>query len=91
MSKTLKEEKKRIIEERIIDMGWCLYENELTLREVAKRFKVSKTTAHRYLTKRLPELSTPLAKEVEKVLEKNKSERSVRGGQATKNKYSLKK
>ena len=76
------------IEERIIAEAWCLYENELTVREVAKRFKVSKTTVHTDMRKKLPRIMNLLAIEVDKILTKNKAERHIRGGEATKRKYS---
>lgn len=77
------------IEERVMKEAWCLYENELTVREVARRFGVSKSTVHKDLVKRLPEIMSLLAKAVEEVLRKNKAERHIRGGEATKRKYSL--
>lgn len=76
------------IEERVIAEAWCLYENELTVREVAKRFKVSKTTVHIDMRKKLPRIMNLLAIEVDKVLSKNKAERHIRGGEATRRKYS---
>ena len=83
-------ERQKKIEERVISEAWSMYENELTVREVASRFKVSKSTVHIDLTKRLPEIMNQLAKSVDEVLQKNKAERHIRGGEATKRKYSLK-
>jgi len=83
--------RKKEIEARVLDEAWCLYENELTVREVAKRFGVSKSTVHKDLRERLPIIMNQLAKIVEEVLKKNKAERHIRGGEATKRKYSLKK
>ena len=79
------------MEDRVLREAWCLYENELTVREVAKRFKVSKSTVHKDLRERLPMIMNQLSKCVNEVLEKNKAERHIRGGEATKRKYSLKK
>ena len=83
-------ERQKKIEERVISEAWSMYENELTVREVASRFKVSKSTVYIDLTKRLPEIMNQLAKCVDEVLQKNKAERHIRGGEATKRKYSLK-
>ena len=77
------------IEARVLKEAWCFYENELTVREVARRFGVSKSTVHKDLVKRLPEIMSLLAKAVEEVLRKNKAERHIRGGEATKRKFSL--
>ena len=75
------------MERRVLDEAWCLYENNLTVREVASRFGVSKSTVHKDLTERLPEIMNQLAKYVDEVLKKNKAERHIRGGEATKRKY----
>jgi putative DeoR family transcriptional regulator (stage III sporulation protein D) len=58
-----------------------------TIRETAKKFQISKSTIHKDVTERLEEINPSLAKEVKMVLEKNKSERHIRGGMATKQKY----
>lgn len=57
-------------------------ENESTVRETAKHFGISKSSVHKYLTKVMPN------KVSAEILKKNKEERHIRGGQATKNKYS---
>ena len=87
----MKETKRQEMERRILAEAWCLYENELTVREVATRFNVSKSTVHMDLKERLPEIMNQLAKCVDEILQNNKSERHIRGGEATKRKYSLKK
>lgn len=58
-----------------------------TVRAAGKQFHVSKSTVHKDVTERLRLLNPPLYREVKKVLEKNKSERHVRGGMATRRKY----
>lgn len=58
-----------------------------TVRQTAKTFGVSKSTIHKDVTERLKEINPSLAKEVKNVLDKNKSERHIRGGLATKLKY----
>ena len=62
-------------------------EKQTTVRQTAKVFGVSKSTVHKDVTERLEEIYPLLAREVKLVLEKNKSERHIRGGMATKLKY----
>ena len=62
-------------------------DHQSTVREAAKIFSISKSTVHKDVTERLEEINPDLAKEVKTVLEKNKSERHIRGGMATKLKY----
>ena len=75
------------IEERAIVVAKYILEKNTTVRQTAKTFGVSKSTIHKDVTERLEEINPSLAKEVKKVLEKNKSERHIRGGLATKLKY----
>ena len=75
------------IEERAIVVAKYILEKNTTVRQTAKTFGVSKSTIHKDVTERLEEINPSLAQEVKKVLEKNKSERHIRGGLATKLKY----
>ncbi|MGL6105550.1 sporulation transcriptional regulator SpoIIID [Romboutsia sp.] len=75
------------IEERAIVVAKYILEKNTTVRQTAKTFGVSKSTIHKDVTERLEEINPALAKEVKTVLEKNKSERHIRGGMATKMKY----
>ena len=75
------------IEERAIIVAKYILEKNTTVRQTAKTFGVSKSTIHKDVTERLEEINPDLAKEVKTVLEKNKSERHIRGGMATKLKY----
>ena len=75
------------IEQRAIIFGNYILEKKTTVRQTAKVFGVSKSTVHKDVTERLEEVYPLLAKEVKQVLEKNKSERHIRGGMATKLKY----
>ena len=75
------------IEERAIIVAKYILEKNTTVRQTARTFGVSKRTIHKDITERLEEINPSLAKEVKKVLEKNKSERHIRGGLATKLKY----
>ena len=58
-----------------------------TVRDTAKVFGVSKSTVHKDVTERLRHENPHLYKQVKKILEKNKQERHIRGGMATKRKY----
>lgn len=82
---------KGYIEERAIKMAEYIVENKSTVRQTAKVFGISKSTVHKDVTQRLQNISPGLANEARKVLDVNKSERHIRGGLATKNKYVLKK
>ncbi len=75
------------IEERAVVVAKYILEKNTTVRQTAKTFGVSKSTIHKDVTERLEEINPNLAKEVKKVLDKNKSERHIRGGMATKMKY----
>ncbi|MFR5746063.1 MAG: sporulation transcriptional regulator SpoIIID [Romboutsia timonensis] len=75
------------IEERALDVAKYILDKKTTVRQTAKTFGVSKSTIHKDVTERLEEINPTLAKEVKMVLEKNKSERHIRGGMATKLKY----
>lgn len=78
---------KDYIEERAMGIGVYIIENNATVRQTAKAFGVSKSTVHKDVTDRLAQLNPSLAAAARKVLEVNKSERHIRGGMATKEKY----
>ncbi|GIQ61984.1 hypothetical protein PACILC2_05520 [Paenibacillus cisolokensis] len=75
------------IKERTIKIGRCIVETKHTVRTIAKEFGVSKSTVHKDLTERLPEINPDLADQVKHILEYHKSIRHLRGGEATKIKY----
>ena len=62
-------------------------ENNATVRQTAKQFRISKSTVHKDVTDRLLQINPSLAREARKVLDTNKSERHIRGGMATREKY----
>ena len=76
------------IEERAIKLAHYIIESKDTVRGAAKRYGISKSTVHKDLSERLLKINPVLAKEVRKILDKNKAERHIRGGMATKLKYS---
>ena len=79
---------KDYIEERTIEVANYIIENKSTVRAAAKYFNISKSTIHKDITERLGKINKNLANEVRKILDENKSERHLRGGMATKKKYS---
>ena len=78
---------KEYIEERAIAIANYIIETNATVRQTAKRFGVSKSTVHKDVVERLPQFNMSLAQNARKVLDVNKSERHIRGGLATKEKY----
>jgi len=75
-------------QERCVSLGKYIIGNNATVREAAKIYGISKSTVHQDITTRLEKTNPALHKEVKAVLEKNKQERHIRGGMATKLKYS---
>lgn len=75
------------VEERAVKLGEYIIEKKTTVRDSAKVFGISKSTVHKDLTARLPRLNPGLYKEVRAVLDLNKEERHLRGGEATRRKY----
>lgn len=78
---------KEYIEERAVSIAEYIIEHDATVRQTAKAFGVSKSTVHKDVTTRLEAINPTLAKRARKVLDVNKSERHIRGGMATKEKY----
>ena len=75
------------IEQRAIEIGHYIIEEGTTVRKAAKKFGISKSTVHKDLTDRLFEIDPVLYKDARVVLDINKSERHIRGGKATREKY----
>ena len=75
------------IEMRVRAVCDYMIENKATVRQAANRFGVSKSTIHKDLTERLPELDKNRYEQVKHVLANNKAERHLRGGEATRQKY----
>ena len=75
------------IEERAVRVAQYIIETEDTVRGAAKKFGISKSSIHKDVSQRLLNINYALAMEVRKVLDKNKAERHIRGGMATKLKY----
>lgn len=78
---------KDYIEERAIEVGNYIIETKATVRQTAKKLGISKSTVHKDVTERLRAINPVLAGEARKILDLNKSERHIRGGLATREKY----
>lgn len=76
------------IEDRAIELAHYIIDSKDTVRGAAKKFGISKSTVHKDVSERLEKINPVLAKEVRKILDENKAERHIRGGMATKLKYS---
>ena len=76
------------IEERAINLAHYIIDSKDTVRGTAKKFWISKSTVHKDVSERLKKINPSLAKEVRIILDENKAERHIRGGMATKLKYS---
>ena len=75
------------IEERAVELAHYIIDTKDTVRGAAKRFGVSKSTVHKDVTERLMKINPSLAGEAKKVLDDNKAERHIRGGETTRQKY----
>lgn len=75
------------MEERACELGNYIVEHKATVRAVAKRFGLSKSSVHKDVTSRLYWIDRALYEQVRAVLEENKRERHLRGGAATREKY----
>ncbi len=76
------------IEERATELAHYIIDSKDTVRGAAKKFGISKSTVHKDVSERLKKINPSLAKEVRIILDENKAERHIRGGMATKLKYS---
>lgn len=74
-------------EERAVRLGEYIVATGATVRTAAERFGISKSTVHKDVTTRLRCQNQELFREVQQVLDRNKAERHLRGGAATKEKY----
>lgn len=72
---------------RVINVSQYILETAATVRQAAKVFNVSKSTIHKDVTERLPRINPQMACQVRSILDVNKAERHIRGGEATRRKY----
>lgn len=75
------------LDDRAVRLGTYIAEHGATVRQAAAVFGISKSTVHKDITVRLPQLHAGLSAQVRDIIEKNKQERHIRGGLATKRKY----
>ncbi len=75
------------IYQRVLEISDYILKTEATVRQVARNFGVSKSTVHKDVTERLPQINRHLALQIKRILDKNKAERHLRGGEATRRKY----
>ncbi len=74
-------------DDRAVMLGEYIIDTGATVRATAKVFKISKSTVHKDVSEKLYYINRELYRQVKEVLEKNKSERHIRGGLATRRKY----
>ena len=75
------------LEQRACELAVYMIETGATVRSAAAQFGISKSTVHKALTQQLRQCNYTLYQQVRHVLDKNKQERHIRGGMATKRKY----
>lgn len=75
------------VDERAVRLAEYIIEHDATVRAAAQEFHISKSTVHKDVTERLRAVSPSLYAEVRAVLERNKAQRHIRGGLATRQKY----
>ncbi len=75
------------LDDRALRLGSYIAEHGATVRSTAAVFGISKSTVHKDITVRLPQLHAGLYQQVRQIIETNKQERHIRGGLATKRKY----
>lgn len=77
------------IEQRVMEVAKYIIDSKATIRKTAKVFGVSKSAIHKDIIERLPKVNPSIAEEAQRVIGVNKIERHIRGGRATKLKYSI--
>ena len=75
------------IRKRAVKIAYHILQTSDTVRQTADVFGISKSTVHKDVSERLPRIDKKLAEKVRIVLEKNRAERHIRGGEATRQKY----
>ncbi|CFX03318.1 Sporulation stage III, transcriptional regulator SpoIIID [Syntrophomonas zehnderi OL-4] len=76
------------IRKRAVKVAAHIIQTSDTVRQTAEVFGISKSTVHKDVSERLPKINGQMAEQVKNILEKNKAERHLRGGEATRKKYS---
>lgn len=78
---------KEDMERRAVRLAQYMIETDATVRSAGTQFGISKSTVHKDLTQRLRRVDPNLYRQVRTVLDRNKEERHIRGGLATRRKY----
>ena len=78
---------KKPLEERACELAVYIIETGATVRSAAKHYHISKSTVHKDISQRLQSYNPALYDQVRQVLDRNKQERHIRGGMATRRKY----
>ena len=76
-----------LIIKRVMDEAYYMLDTKKTIREIAKKFKVSKSTVHKDLHERLVEIDTKIFKHIDEILKYHINIRHIRGGESTRKKY----
>lgn len=76
-----------LVEKRAVNIAEYIINSKCTIRQAARAFDVSKSTVHKDISSRMPEISMNLYIKARNVIEENLAERHLRGGIATHNKY----
>ena len=79
------------IRRRVLEITDHMLQTRATVRQTARLFNVSKSTVHKDVTERLPSINKQLASAVKLILDQNKAERHIRGGEATRRNYKARK
>ena len=79
--------KQNYLKERSEVLADFVIENSATVRYTAAHFGISKSTVHKDVTSELRAINLSLYEQVYEILQKNKEERHLRGGEATRKKY----
>lgn len=77
------------IRKRAVKVAQHILQTSDTVRQTAEVFGISKSTVHKDVAERLPRISQEMADQVKNILDKNKAERHLRGGEATRKKYAM--
>ncbi len=75
------------IEERVRKCAEYIVATGCTVRACSAHFSISKSTVHKDVSERLQYIDLDLFEQVRRVLNLNLSERHIRGGLATRDKY----
>ncbi len=77
----------KYIEDRVINESKYIIDTKDTIRNIAKKFNVSKSTVHKDLRERLIKIDSKMYSEVSNILKYHLEIRHIRGGNATLLKY----